>query len=75
MLKDVLVLFIPDLVEIIHVELPDEGREVAMPKVDGKDLLLEAVNVEDGEVGSLLVPGDNLQEAIVLNPKKCTSRI
>ena len=60
MLKDVLVLFIPDLVEIIHVELPDEGREVAMPKVDGKDLLLEAVNVEDGEVGSLLVPGYNL---------------
>ena len=46
-----------------------------MSEVDGKDLFLEAINIKDGEVGSLLVPGDNLKEAIVLNLKKGTSRI
>ena len=60
MLKNVLILFIPNFVEVIHVELSDEGGEVAVPEVDGKDLRLEAVHIEDGEVGSFLVPGDDL---------------
>ena len=60
MLKNVLILLIPNFVEVIHVELPDKGGEVAVPEVDGKDLRLEAVHIEDGEVGSFLVPGDDL---------------
>lgn len=43
--KDVLVLLVADLVEIVHVELPDKGREVAVPEVGGQDLLLEALNI------------------------------
>lgn len=60
MLKNVLILLISNFVEVIHVELSDEGGEVAVPEVDRKDLRLEAVHIEDSEVGSFLVPGDDL---------------
>lgn len=60
MLKNVLVLLISDFVEIIHVELSDKGGEVTVPKVYRKDFLFEAINIKDGEVGSFLVPNDNL---------------
>ena len=60
MLENVLVLLVSDFVKVIHVELADEGGEVAVPEVDGEDFLLEAVDIEDGEVGSLLVPDDDL---------------
>ena len=58
--KDALVLFIANFVEVIHVELPDEGGEVAVSEVDGKDLLFEAIDVDNGEVGSFVVPSDDL---------------
>ena len=74
-LKDVLVLLVADLVEVVHVELADEGGEVAVPEVGGQDLLLEALNIKDGEVGALLVPGDNAGVLIGLNGKGVTSRI
>lgn len=60
MLKNVLVLLISDFVEIIHVELSDKGGEVTVPKVDRKDFLFKAINIKYGEVGSFLVPNDNL---------------
>ena len=60
MLEYALVLFISDLVEIIHVELADKGGEVAVPEVDGKYLFLEAIDIKDCKVGSFLVPGDDL---------------
>jgi hypothetical protein len=60
MLENVLVLLVSNFVEIIHVELPDEGGEVSVSEVDRKNLLLEAIDIEDGEVGSLLVPDDDL---------------
>lgn len=60
MLENVLVLLVSNFVEIIHVELPDEGGEVSVPEVDRKNLLLETIDIEDSEVGSLLVPDDDL---------------
>lgn len=45
MFKDVLVLLVADLVEVVHVELPHKGREVAVPEVGGQYLLLEALNI------------------------------
>ena len=35
MLEDVFVLLVADFVEIVHVELPDEGGEVPVAKVEG----------------------------------------
>ena len=60
MLENVLILLVSNLVEIIHVELPDKRREVSMSEVDWEDLLLKTVNIEDSEVGSFLVPGHGL---------------
>ena len=56
MLKNVLILFISDFMEIIHVQLSDKGREVTVSEVDRKDLLLKAINIKNCEVGPLLVP-------------------
>jgi hypothetical protein len=56
--KNVLVLLVADFVEIIHVELADEGGEISVAEVNGEDFLLEAVHIEDGEVGAFLVPED-----------------
>ena len=60
MLENVLILLVSNLVEIIHVELPNERREVTVSKVDWEDLLFETVNIEDSEVSSFLIPGDGL---------------
>ena len=60
MLKDVLILFIADFMEVIHVELPDEGREITVSEVDGKDFLFETININDSKVSSLRVPSDDL---------------
>lgn len=75
MLEDVLVLFVADLMEVIHVELSNKGAEVAVPKVDGQDLLLEALDVEDGKVGAVLVPGSDGAVGIILSHGGSTSRI
>ena len=75
MFEDVLVLLVSDLVEVIHVKLSHEGAEVSVSEVDGEDLLLEAVDVDDGEVGSFLVPAGDVGVAVVLNAGRSTSRI
>lgn len=46
-----------------------------MSKVDRKDLLLETINIKDSEVGSLLIPDDDIRVEIVLNGIEVTSRI
>ena len=56
MLEYVLILLIAYFVEIVHVELPDEGAEISVPEVDRQNLLLETVHVQDGEVRALVVP-------------------
>lgn len=75
MLEDVLVLLVADFMEVIHVELPNKGREVAVPEVSRQYLLLEPLNIKDGEVGTLLIPGYNARVLISLNKKGVTSRI
>ena len=60
MLKNVFILLVSDFVEIIHVELSDKRREISMSKVDRKYFLFKTINVQDGEVGSLLVPDHDL---------------
>lgn len=66
MLENVFVLLVSNLVEIIHVELANKRREISMSKVDRKDLLLETINIKDSEVGSLLIPDDDIRVEIVL---------
>ena len=46
-----------------------------MSEIDGKDLLLETLNVENGEMRSLFVPANDVGVDLVLNDKRCTSRI
>lgn len=75
MLKDVLVELVSNLVEIVHVELPHKRREIFMSEIDGKDLLLETLKVENGEMRSLFVPANDVGVDLVLNDKRCTSRI
>lgn len=72
MLKDILILFIANLMEVIHVELSDKGAEVAVAEVDREDFLLEAVNVKDGEVGSVFVPGGYGGVGLILNGRFST---
>jgi len=54
--EDVFILFVADFVEIVHVELPYKGRKVSVPEVSRQDFLLEAFNIENGEVRAFLVP-------------------
>ena len=60
MAKDVSRRVFSRFVEIIHVELSDEGGKVPVPEVDRQDLFLETVNIKDSEVCSLFIPDDNL---------------
>ena len=75
MLENVLVLLISNLVEIIHVELSDEGGEITMPEVDGQDFFLKAINIKDGKVCSFFIPDDDHLVAVVLNRIEITYRI
>lgn len=74
-LEDILVELVADFVEIVHVELPDEGGEVFVAKVDGQDLLFEALHVQDGEVGAVFTPADYVGVDVVLSGDGRTSRI
>ena len=47
--KDILAAFFAGLVEVVHVELPDEAREVAVFEVSRQDVLSEVRHVVDGE--------------------------
>jgi len=74
-LKDVSVLFVANLVEVIHVELSHEGGEVTVPKIGRQDLLLESIHVHYGEVSPLFVPCNYPRVLIVLSDLCGTSRI
>jgi hypothetical protein len=65
--EDVLVELVADLVEVIHVELPDKGGEVAVPEIGRQDLLLEPLNVQNGKVSSFLVPAHDARVLIALS--------
>ncbi len=67
MLENVFILLIANFVEVIHVELANKGREITMPKVNRKNLLLKPVHIQDGEVGALFIPRDDAGVLIALN--------
>lgn len=60
MLEAVLVIIIPCLVEVIHVQLPHEGREVVVLEKLRQDLLSELVGLFDNESISIIVPADDV---------------
>jgi hypothetical protein len=60
MLENVFILLISDLVEIIHVQLSDKRREIAMSEVNRQDFLLKFLNVDYNKVSALLIPCDNI---------------
>jgi hypothetical protein len=43
-------------VEAVHVELSDEGVDVAVPEVFGEDVILEVIDLFDGELSSVIHP-------------------
>lgn len=63
------------LVEVIHIELPNERCEVLMSEVDGEDLFLELFDVLDVEIGACLTPEDDRGVLVFLNRCKGTSNI
>ena len=58
MLENALILLIAYFVEIIHVELPDERREISVPEVGGQDFLLKKTHIKNGKVCALIIPSD-----------------
>lgn len=75
MFKYVPVEFVAYFVEVIHVELSDEGGEISVSKVDGEDLLLEFFDVQNGEADALVIPAHNVRVLTALSQSKSTSRI
>lgn len=41
--------------EVLHIELPDEGGEVAMAEVDGQDYFFKVFHIQDDKVGAFLI--------------------
>ena len=66
-LKDISIGFIPDFVEIIHVELPYKRREVPMPEVHGQYFLLELLYIIDDESSTIAIPSDDILILLILN--------
>ncbi len=65
MFENVFVVVISDLVEIIHVQLPNKRWEVSVAKMYRKHLFLKFLDIDDDEIGPLLVPGDDILVDVV----------
>lgn len=59
--------------EVVHVELPHKGGEVAVAEVGWQDLLLKSFYIQDGEVDALLVPAHDARVLIALQDLICLS--
>ena len=53
-------LFLPDLVKIIHIKLPDKRRELLMLKILGQYLILKPILVLDDKGVALIGPVDDV---------------
>ena len=73
--EGVFVVFLSCFVEVVHVELSDEGSVVAVPEVDGQDVFRELFDFFDDEAFSAFGPADGVAELVVLNISWGTSRI
>lgn len=54
-------------VEAIHIKLTDEAIDFFVPKISGKDDLLELVDVLDGKVPAIGAPEDYFRVVLVLS--------
>lgn len=69
-LEALLILRVPCLVKVIHVELPDERREVVVLEVLREHLFTELVHLFDHEAVTVFVPADYLIKSWVRNEIK-----
>ena len=63
----VLPVLVPYFVEAVHVELPDERREVAMLEIFGQNGIREPVDILDAEGILVLCPVDILGTTLILH--------
>ena len=61
MAEDVAVVGQVDFVEIVHVELPDEGGEAVVSVVAGEDAFFQFFLVEDADSFELGIPVDDFR--------------
>jgi hypothetical protein len=59
MAEDIFAGILTTLVEAVHVELANEGVDVAMSEIFGEDLILELIDVSDGELAAVTHPVDD----------------
>lgn len=64
-----------DLLEAVHVQLPDEGCKVMMFKVGGEYFFCESGDVFDDEGITCCGPADYLFDLFILCWDRCTSTI
>ena len=75
MLENVFILLIANFVEVIHVELADEGGEAVVPEVFGEDDFFYLLLVEDANAPLLCVPVDHLRVLFGLIAMRVTLRM
>ena len=56
----------PAFMEAIHIELSDEGVDIAVPEVFGEDVILEVIDLFDGELASIIHPMDDRLVLLVI---------
>ena len=62
-------------VEAVHVELPDEGVNVPVPKKTGQNLSLKGIGIPNRELFSWRKPVYDMMELRILSGLRLTSRI
>lgn len=63
------------LVKVIHVELPDKGREPVVAIVSGKDDFLQLFLIEDANTLEFSVPIDDFGVFLRLSERRSTLRM
>lgn len=66
MLEDGNLFFFADFVEVVHVELADEGGEFFVFEVLREDLIFEELFVFDYEAAAVVSPLDDVTVALIL---------
>lgn len=55
-----------DFVELIHVELPDKGRQVLMPEEVGQHFVLQLLGILDQDLSAVIGPRDEIPVLVFL---------
>jgi hypothetical protein len=70
-LKGVFLIFLPGLVEVIHVQLPDKWCVIVMPEVHGEHGLRELLDFLDDKAFAAAGPWDDVGVFAVLENLVC----